>query len=206
VSAVRRAWAIAAHEARLARRDPVPLFVLVVFPLISMAFLKPVFGPALARLGYRNANGSEQVVPGQAVMDAFFVVSLVTTAFFAEHAWATWDRLRASAAAPVEIVLGKALPRAALVVGELVVLFGAGAALFGLHIRGGALSLAPVIIAFALALVTLGVAVTAVSRTAQQANAFAYLGMVLFGAVGGAFVPIALLPRWARPIAPVTPN
>jgi ABC-2 type transport system permease protein len=202
----RRVCVMVANEARLARRDPIPLFVLIVFPLISIAFLKPVFGPALAHLGYRSANGSEQVVPGQAVMAAFFAVSLVTSAFFSEHAWVTWDRLRASAAAPLEIVVAKALPRAVAVAFEIAVLLAVGTALFGLHIRGSAVALIPVVVAFALALVTLGVAVTALSRTAQQANAFAYLGMVAFGAVGGAFVPIALLPAWARTVAPATPT
>ena len=49
--------------------------VLIVFPLITMAFLKPAFRPALAASGYPDANGAEHVVPGQAAMSAFFVVS-----------------------------------------------------------------------------------------------------------------------------------
>lgn len=53
------------------------------------------------------------------------------------------------------------------------------------------------IVAFAICLVFLGVAVTALCRTAQQTGAFTYLGMVLFGAIGGAFVPFNLLPGWA---------
>jgi ABC-2 type transport system permease protein len=31
-------------------------------------------------------------------------------------------------------------------------------------------------------------------------------GMVLFGAIGGALVPLSVLPGWARAIAPVTPT
>ncbi|MGH9205894.1 MAG: ABC transporter permease, partial [Acidimicrobiales bacterium] len=31
-------------------------------------------------------------------------------------------------------------------------------------------------------------------------------GMVLFGFIGGAFVPFNLLPGWARTIAPMTPT
>ena len=153
-----------------------------------------------------HANGAEQVVPGQAAMAAFFLVALVTFAFYSEHGWATWDRLRASSATSLEIVLGKALPRAAMGFAQLVVLFGAGVLVFGLHIRGNALALAPLFVAFCVCLVLLGVCVTALCRTAQQANGFAYLGMVLFGAVGGAFVPFNLLPAWARAIAPVTPT
>ena len=52
----------------------------------------------------------------------------------------------------------------------------------------------------------LGVTATALCRTAQQANAFAYLGMVLFGTIGGALVPFEVLPAWAQTAAPITPT
>ena len=203
---LRRIGVIVAHELRLARRDPLPLMVLVVFPIITIAFLKPALRPALVANGYPNANGAEHVVPGQAAMSAFFLVSLITFAFFGEHAWATWDRLRASQATSLEIVVGKTLPRVALGVAQFVVILGGGVVLFDLHIRGDALALLPLVVAFSICLVLLGVAVTALCHTAQQANSFGYLGMVLFGAIGGAFVPFNLLPDWARAIAPVTPT
>jgi ABC-2 type transport system permease protein len=206
VSAVRRIGVIAAHELRLARRDPVSIMVLVVFPVITIAFLKPAFRPALVQSGHPHANGAEQVVPGQAAMSAFFIVSLVTFAFFSEHVWATWDRLRASRATSLDIIVGKAAPRVVLVMVQLVFLLVAGVVVFGLHIRGSVIALAPLIVAFGMCLVLLGVGVTAVCTTAQQASAFAFLGMVLFGAIGGAFVPFNLLPGWARTIAPVTPT
>jgi len=180
--------------------------VLVVFPIITIAFLKPALRPALVANGYPHANGAEHVVPGQAAMSAFFLVSLITFSFFAEHAWCTWDRLRASQATSLEIVIGKTLPRVALGVAQFAVIIGGGVLLFGLHIRGTAIALIPLVIAFSICLVLLGVAVTALCRTAQQANSFAYLGMVLFGAIGGAFVPFNLLPAWARAISPVTPT
>ncbi len=206
MSAARHVAVIATHELRLARREPTALMVLIVFPIITTAFLKPAFRPALVETGHLHANGAEQVVPGQAAMSAFFLVSLVTFSFFAEHGWATWDRLRASSVTSLEIILGKALPFIALGIVQLVVLLGAGVAVFGLHINGDVLALVPLIVAFSVCLVLLGVCVTAVCRTAQQANAFAYLGMVLFGAIGGAFVPFNVLPAWARAIAPVTPT
>jgi len=206
MSAVRRVGVIVAHELRIARRDPLSLLVLIVFPVITIAFLKPAFRPALVASGHPHANGAEQVVPGQAAMAAFFLVALVTFAFFSEHGWNTWDRLRASQATSLEIVLGKAVPRVATGVVQLVVLLSAGVLVFGLHIRGNALALAPLMIAFCVCLVLLGVCVTALCRTAQQASSFAYLGMVLFGAIGGAFVPFNLLPGWAQTIAPVTPT
>ena len=206
MTSVRRLGVILAHELRVARRDPLPILVLVVFPIITMAFLKPAFRPALAQAGHTGANGAEQVVPGQAVISAFFVVSLMSIAFFSEHSANTWDRLRASQAASLEIVLGKALPRIAMSIAQFVVIFAAGVWLFDLNIRGDAMALVPLVVAIALCLAMLGVAVTAVFRTVQQAQAFAIVGMVLFGAIGGALVPFDVLPGWARATAPVTPT
>jgi ABC-2 type transport system permease protein len=203
---VRRVGVILAHEFRLIRRDPYPILVLVVFPIIDMAFLKAAFRPALVQAGHPHANGAEQVVPGQAAMMAFFVVSLVVFAFFSEFTWETWDRLRASAATSIEIVLGKAIPRVLMVLAQFVVVFIAGIVIFNLHIRGQAIALVPLVGAFSVCLVLLGVAVTAFCRTAQQAGSFSTAGMVLFGAVGGALVPISVLPEWARVVAPATPT
>jgi ABC-2 type transport system permease protein len=203
---LRRLGVILAHEGRLIRRDPFPILVLVVFPIIDMAFLKAAFRPALVQAGHPNANGAEQVVPGQAAMMAFFVVSLVTFAFFSEFTWGTWDRLRASPAGSIEIVLGKAIPRVAMVLAQFVVVFIAGIVIFDLHIRGSVIALVPLVAAFSLCLVLLGVAVTAFCRTAQQAGSFAMAGMVLFGAIGGALVPLSVLPDWARAIAPAVPT
>jgi len=202
----RRIRVILAHELRLARRDPLSVMVLVGFPIITMAFLKPAFRAALEQNGYPHANGAEQVVPGQAVVGAFFIVSLMTFAFFSEFGWMTWDRLRASPATSFEIVLGKAIPRVVMVVAQLFLILGTGVVLFDLNIRGRVFALIPLVLAFSITLVLLGVAVTAVCRTAQQAGSFAYVGMVLFGAIGGALVPFGVLPQWARTIAPATPT
>lgn len=206
MSALRRIGVLTAHELRMVRRDPIPVLVLVVFPLILMAFLKPAFKPALVQTGHPHANGAEQVVPGQAVSNAFFIVSLTSFAFFSEWGFATWDRLRASAATSLEIVAGKGLPRVAMSIAQFVVVFAIGAPLFGLHARGPLLALAPLVAVFAVCLVTLGVAVTAVCQTVQQATAFSTIGMVVFGAVGGALVPFKVLPGWAQHVAPLTPT
>jgi len=114
--------------------------------------------------------------------------------------------VRASAATSPEIVAGKAIPRVAIVITQLCFLLVVGVVLFDLHIAGNALALLPLIVAFSLSLVLLGVAVTAVCHSAQQANAFAYGGLVLFGAIGGAMVPLSVLPGWAKALAPLTPT
>ncbi|HEV2309288.1 MAG TPA: ABC transporter permease [Acidimicrobiia bacterium] len=202
----RRVGVIVGHEVRVLRRDPFPFLVLVVFPLAVVAFLKPAFKPLLVAAGHPGANGAEQVVPGQAVVDGFFIVSITALAFFSEFGGATWDRLRASRASSLEIILGKSAPRVAMSVAQFVVVILVGMAVFGLRVQGPLYALAPLVVAFAVCLVALGVAVTALCHTVQQANAAATVGLVVFGALGGALVPFNVLPGWAKTIAPLTPT
>jgi ABC-2 type transport system permease protein len=180
--------------------------VLVVFPLILMAFLKPTFALALAEHGYPGANGAEQVVPGQAVINGFYIVGMTSFAFFAEYGWNTWDRLRASKATSLDIIVGKSLPLLAVSAAQFLVIFTIGVPVFDLHSRGPFIALVPLIAAFAICLVVLGVMITALCRTIQQVSAIAMGGLVLFGALGGALVPLEVLPGWARTIAPATPT
>lgn len=49
-------------------------------------------------------------------------------------------------------------------------------------------------------------AITALSRTSQQLNTFANVGGILFAAIGGALVPIAVLPGWVQSIAVFIPT
>ena len=172
----RRLGVILAHELRLAARDPLPVMVLIVFPIITMAFLKPAFRPALVQSGLsarerRRAGGAR---PGGARARSSSCRSS-TFAFFSEFGWMTWDRLRASPATSLEIVLGKATP--ARRDGDRAV---------RRHPRRGRARSStctsaatrsrslPLVVVFSICLVLLGVAVTAICRTAQQANAFAY--------------------------------
>src|ERR1700730_1502587 len=98
----RRTMAIIRHEMRLVSRDPLPFLILIVFPLILMSFLKPAFRLTLVANGYPHANGGEQVVPGQAVANGFYIVGMTSFAFFSEYGWNTWERLRASQASSTD--------------------------------------------------------------------------------------------------------
>jgi ABC-2 type transport system permease protein len=202
----RRINALVRNEFRLIAQDPLPIMILVAFPLIMMAFLKPTFRLALLASGHRGATGAEQVVPGQAVSNGFYIVGMTSFAFFAEHAWKTWDRLRVGAGSAADIVIGKTLPRLAVSLLQFLVLFAIGVPLFDLRSRGPLFALVPLVIAFAVCLVLFGVLVTALCRTVQQANAVSYGGIVVFGAIGGALVPLEGLPAWAHHMAPATPT
>lgn len=201
-----RSAAILRHEMRVLVKDIAPVIILTAMPIAVIAFMKPTLRPALNFSGYPDANGAEQAVPGMAVMFAFFLVGFTGFAFFREHGWATWDRLRASPATTAEIVVGKIVPGLLVAVVQLGVLFGVGVLLFGLRIRGSVAGLALVAFTLALFLSVFAVALVSVCRTVQQMNAFANIGAMIFAGLGGALTPVVFLPGWAQPIAPATPS
>ena len=146
-------------------------------------------------------------MPGQAVMNAFFIVSLTTFAFFSEFGCMTWDRLRASPATSLEIVLGKAIPRVAMVV----VQFVRGA-------RGRRRALRP---AHPRQRARAGPAVARVLDLARAARRRGHRGLPHRAAgervrvrrawccsarSAARSVPFSVLPQWAQTVAPATPT
>jgi ABC-2 type transport system permease protein len=200
-----RSAALARHELRVMLGDKESLVVLTLMPLVMMAFFKPLARLALAPEN-PNANGSEFTVPGMTTMFAFFLVGYIGFAFFAEHQWNTWERLRASPASNAEILAGKVFPAVVLCLVQQVLLFGAGYVLFGMRVQGSVLGLALVSLALTLCLVSVGVLMAAVLRTQQQLNAMSNLGAMILAGISGALVPLDVLPGWARTVAPVAPQ
>jgi ABC-2 type transport system permease protein len=201
-----RSLAIARNDVRIMTHDYFPVVLLVVMPLVGMIFMKSAFRSTVIAEGVPHANGAEQAVPGMAVTFGFMLVSYVGFGFFREHSWNTWDRLRASPASTLEITAGKVASSLLLAAIQFALLFGVGGVLLGLHVRGSWLAIMAVAVAFSLFLVATGLAITAVCRSVMQANAFAYIGMVLFSCLAGALVPESTLPSWAKTISPAIPS
>lgn len=201
-----RIAAIARQDLRVLRSDPIAVVPLIILPLVVMPFLQPAFRAAFHFAGLHRATGAEQVVPGMAVTFGFFLVMNTSSSFFREHAWKTWDRLRASPANPAEILLGKMVTPLLAVTLQFVLLFGVAGLILGLHVRGSWLGLGAIGVAFAVFLVTTGIAVTGICRTYMQANAAVLSGALVMAGLAGALVPHALLPPWAQTIAPIVPS
>lgn len=203
-----RSWAVAKHDLRILRSDPVFLITMTGMPLIVMAFIKPAFGSSTIPVagGAGAVNGAEHAVPGVTVMFAFFLVGNVGFGVFREHGWNTWERLRASRARPTEVMAGKILVPLLTLGLQLTVLIGLGGVLFDLHVRGSLLAMVAVATALALCLVSMGLLLLAVARSIMQLNAVSNLGTMLFAGLGGAIAPISVLPGWARAISPSTPS
>ncbi len=200
-----RSAALIRHDIRLLMSDRASIISLTLMPMIMMAFFKP-----LARLAIvtddPTVNGSEYTVPAMTTMFAFFLVGFIGFSFFSEHRWNTWERLRASQATNVEILIGKVVPAMLMCLVQQAMLFGAGFLLFGLRVRGSILGVVFVCLALSLCLVSVGVLLAAVLKTEQQLNAISNLGAIVLAGVSGALVPISVLPAWAQTIAPAAPQ
>jgi ABC-2 type transport system permease protein len=169
-------------------------------------YISELAGAALALGGYAHANGSEQVVPGMAVLSAFFIPSFIGLAFFKEHGWNTWERLQTTSLRKWEIIVGKLAPWAVIGLIHQVAVFAVGYAVFGLRTRGSWFAIAVLIVFLVTFLLSFGLFLVTVSRTIQQVSAYGTLGSVLLAGLGGALTPVRDLPPWVQHIAPVAPT
>ncbi len=203
---MKQALAIVKQQLRIIRRDPWFLLIMFCMPLVVMPLFKRTMGLSLQASGYEGATGAEQVVPGQAVMFGFFVGGSAGFCLFREHGWRTWDRLRASSLSPSSLLLGFMIPWVVILTLFQCALLTVGGLALGLRLNGGSpFAEFAVLLAYACCVVALIMLVSSTLRTVNQVNAFQNVGAMAFAGLGGALVPLAQLPSWARAIGPITP-
>jgi len=184
--------------------DPGAFLASIAMPLVLGAFLLPVTRDQLVLAGRTDAGG-EQVVPGMAVLFGFIGVQFVGMLFYREHAWGTWDRLRASPASTLEIVAGKAAPLYLSQVLQVTVVLLAGVLLFDYRPNGSPFAIAALVVVFVAMLVAFGVMLVALCASMDVALMLGSLGGMVMAGLGGALAPVSSLPGWTRPVARATP-
>ncbi len=172
-------------------------------PLVMIALFRPLYLSALARRGVQA--GTAQVVTGMLVMFSLLALSVVGTAILTERTWGTWDRLRATPARSSELLATKALPGFGMLAVQQAEVLLFGVVVFGLRVDDPLL-LATAVLAWALALLGIGVALGATLRSQSELNMAYDIGGVVLSALGGALIPLSVLPGWARAAAPVSPG
>lgn len=190
---------IAKVELTIVVRDPLPVVLSIVMPLLFIYFLLPVYG------GSGNPSALGQVVPGFTIMFAFFLLGNIGFVFFREHDWGTWDRLLTSSASLAEIIVGKCLVPFAVFAAQFALVTLGSMLLFGLRIDGSVLTLVLSTASFAAFLVALGVVIVGLSTNLLQVTAVSNLAAPVLSALGGALVPVQQLPSWAQVVAPFSP-
>jgi ABC-2 type transport system permease protein len=205
-----RTWvrlsALVAHEALLLSRQPGPLIVYTVLPLLLMVVLQPMLGAVAETSGGFIGSGASQATAGMAVMFSLFALKTVGASLLDERTWHTWDRLQSSPAAFWEILAGKALPLLGALVLQQTILFAFAFTALGLQPPQSWWPLVAAIITWSICVLLLGTTASIIIRSPAQLSAVGDIIAMLASIVGGALVPAALLPEWLRGISPLLPS
>ena len=168
-------------------------------------------GPAVPQVALRhwfNPNLIYRwfVVPSLSGILAMLVSLLVTALSIArERELGTFDQLLVSPARPVEIIIGKTVP--ALIIGTVlgVIMISAGVFAFRIPFTGSVLMLLASLILFILSMVGIGLMVSSVCRTQQQAILGTFSIGVPLVMISGFATPVENMPRWLQLIAEASP-
>ena len=199
--ALHRTAFVMRHNFVLVGREPGPTISRIVMPVVILLVMRPLYVAALGG----QARGTTQAVTGLLVMFSLLGMSVVGNAVLTERSWHTMDRLRASPARPLELLVGKALPILALVLAQQAVVLGLGISVLGLTVASyGLLALA--VATWATTLLCLGSALAVVVRSHGELAAGTDIGSLVCTSLGGALVPLSAMPGWARTAAPISPG
>src|SRR5215472_16722133 len=189
-----RALFVAANEVRLLTVDPFPIILLIAIPSLIAAFISKGL-----------VGGAATAVPGLAALFGFFGLSTVGFAFYRDHGWGTWARLRTTAASVPEVVVGKLIPLTGLFLAQQAVLLTFGVLVLDMPWRGSVGAGIVAIVCIVAAEIAIGLLFAAICRTINQLNAVCNLGGLLLAGVGGALAPVSTFPAWVRHLAPISP-
>jgi ABC-2 type transport system permease protein len=170
-----------------------------VLPAVLMIVFKPLYVRTLS-------VGTLQAVSGPLVMFSVFCVAIVGNSFLVEREWHTWDRLRASKATQVELLVGKSLPILVILVLQQSVLILFGWLVLGMPFPPSVLYLGIAIVLWGFTLLALGSAVATLVRSRGEMSMVSDLGSMLISAVGGCLLPVSLMPAWAQHVAHFSPG
>ncbi|RJP31590.1 MAG: ABC transporter permease [Phycisphaerales bacterium] len=146
------------------------------------------------------------IVPGYAVMFAFFLINIMARSFIAEREAGTLPRLRLARLAPWQVLAGKTAPFLIVSVVQGVLLFGFGRLLFGMSWGGRPWVLLPVIVCTSLAATGLGLLTALSARTDAQVSAYGNLLVIALAGISGCFMPREWLPEALRTLSLATPH
>jgi len=195
-----RVGALVRHNATLMAREPGPLATRMILPLGFLLLLHPLYEQA-----QRGDQGVVQAVVAALVTFSLMAMSIAGSGILTERIWHTWERVRTTGTRPAEQLVGKAVPvMGALLLQQAIVLVFAVAAL-GMAVAGLPL-LVLVVVAWSVTITGMGAALGLTVRSLSALSACYDLGGMLLSSLGGALVPLAVMPLWIRHLAPASPG
>lgn len=186
----------------LVLREPGVLLSRLAMPVVLMLLLRPLYVAAAA---HDARDGTTQAVTGMSVMFSLLALSLIGSGILRERAWNTWDRLRASGAGALEMLVSKAVPAFTFLAAQQIVVVSVGVIGLGLHVGNPAL-LAAAVFGWVVTLLCLGMMLGTYARNLGELSAIQDIGGLALTGLGGALVPLAVLPAWVHQVAVFSPG
>lgn len=198
-AALGRIGALVRHNLLIRRRDPGQFISYLVMPMVLMVVLKPLYIRAVE-------GGATQMVTGLMVMFSVFAVAIVGSSIMAERQWNTWDRIRITRAGTTELLLGKLIPVYLLMVVQQTMLLVFGTLAVGLEPPPSWWMPLVAILLWAFTLLCLGAALATLARSLGELGVIADVSALVLSSLGGALVPVSLMPGWLQVAAHFSPG
>ncbi len=161
---------------------------------------------AVTRLkGNKIPIGMAQSLPGMLVMFVLFLTFTGGTTLLVERERGTLRRLLVMPLRKTTLIGGKLLGiyLSALVQMSIMVLFGA---VLGMNWGQSPAALVAMLLAYGFMATALGILVAVVARTPAQADGLSAVTVMVLSALGGAWWPIEIVPRWMQALAKALPT
>lgn len=194
-----RVAALAKHNTTIRLRDPGQMISYIAMPMVLMLVLRPLYVRAVD-------GGTTQVATGLMVMFSVFAISIAGNSILAERTWRTWDRLRATRAPATELLLGKTIPIFVVMVVQQTILLSYGCLVIGMPVPASLGHVAFAIVVWSFTLLSIGALLAAVVRSHGELSVISDVGALTLSSLGGALVPLSIMPAWAQVAAHVSPG
>jgi ABC-2 type transport system permease protein len=148
----------------------------------------------------------EQNVPGYTVFGVFFIVGVLASSILNEREVGTFRRLMAAPLYRTALLLGKLLPYYMVNLIQVGLMFAIGRLVFGMSLGQAPLALVAITLATAAAATGLGLLVAALGKTERQISGLSTLLSLILAAIGGALVPVFVMPGFMQAVAHLSPH
>jgi ABC-2 type transport system permease protein len=191
-------------------RNPRAVVFSLIFPVVLLVLFSSVFatgdskttsvgGLELSTDAYFTAG----IIAYAIMMSAFSTLAISLTS---QRESGQLKRLRGTPMPPWTFVVAQILRSILLVVLMVAVLILIGHFAFDVHVRGETLvGLIAYVLLGTATMCTLGIALTALTPTADAASTIAPFAAVLLAFISGVFIPVETLPNWLEEVGRVFP-
>jgi ABC-2 type transport system permease protein len=153
-----------------------------------------------------DLNSTQYMIPGiVAILMTIISMMLAAMSLVKEKEIGTLEQLLVTPVRKSELLLGKLIPYWLLSLFEICFVMLAAHFIFGIHFAGNVLTMGLLAAIYLLTTLGLGILVSTLTRTQQQAMFFAWFMMVFMLLLSGFFIPIRNMPQSIRYLTLLNP-